>query len=68
MSHAFIIEVHNRTVGIVAGDGRGFRFFSSERVFDSLEGRHFRSARHAEHAARVLVGANGRAQARAQAR
>ena len=55
MSNAYIIEVRNRTAGIVAGDGQGFRFFSSERAFDSLEGRRFRSARHAERAARALV-------------
>lgn len=52
---AFVIEIRNRTAGIVAGDGAGFRFFSSERAFDSLEGRHFRSARHAERAARALL-------------
>ena len=56
MSHAYIIEIRDRTAGIVAGDGRGFRFFSSERAFDKLEGLYFRSARHAERAARALVG------------
>jgi hypothetical protein len=55
MPKAYIIEVHNRTAGIVAGDERGFRFFSSERTFDSLEGREFRSARDAELAARALL-------------
>jgi hypothetical protein len=54
MPKAYIIEVHNRTAGIVARDERGFRFFSSERAFDSLEGREFRSARDAERAARAL--------------
>jgi hypothetical protein len=57
MSKAYIIEVHNRTAGIVTGDERGFRFFSSERVFDRLEGREFRSAREAERAARALLDA-----------
>lgn len=55
MSNAYIIEVRNRTAGIVAGDGHAFRFFSYERAFDQLEGRHFRSARHAERAARALL-------------
>jgi hypothetical protein len=55
MSKAYIIEVQDRTAGIVAGDQRGFRFFSSERMFDSLEGREFRSARDAERAARALL-------------
>ncbi len=64
MSQAYIIEVQNRTAGIVARDERdehGFRFFSSERVFDSLEGRQFRSARDAERAAKSLLSERYRA-------
>ena len=57
MPKAYIIEVRNRTVGIVAGNERGFRFFSSERAFDSLDGHEFRSARDAERAARALLDA-----------
>ena len=56
MSKAYIIEIHDRTAGIVAGDERGFTFFSSERVFDRLDGRDFRSAREAERAARAVLG------------
>ena len=56
MSKAYIIEVHNRTAGIVAGDERGFTFFSSDRAFDRLDGRDFRSAREAERAARAVLG------------
>jgi hypothetical protein len=52
---AYIIEIDDRTAGIVTKDVRGFRFFSSERAFDSLEGREFRSARDAERAARALL-------------
>ena len=55
MSKAYVIEVQNRTAGIVAGDEHGFRFFSSGRDFDRLEGREFRSARDAERAARALL-------------
>jgi hypothetical protein len=55
MSQAYIIEVHTQTAGIVTRSERGFRFFSSERAFDSLEGREFRSARDAERAARALI-------------
>jgi hypothetical protein len=55
MPKAYIIEIHNRTAGIVARDERGFRFFSSERAFDSLDGRKFSSARDAERAARALL-------------
>jgi hypothetical protein len=57
MSKAYIIEVRNRTAGIVTGDEHGFRFFSSERAFDSLEGREFSFARDAERAARALFDA-----------
>lgn len=56
MSKAYIIEVHNRTAGIVAGDERGFTFFSSDRAFDRLDGRDFRSAREAERAAWAVLG------------
>jgi hypothetical protein len=54
MSKAYIIEIRNRTAGIVTAGEHGFRFFSSERTFDSLEGREFSSARDAERAARAL--------------
>jgi hypothetical protein len=55
MSKAYIIEVQDRTAGIVTRDERGFSFFSSERTFDSLEGRRFSTARDAELAARALL-------------
>jgi hypothetical protein len=55
MSKAYVIEVFNQTAGIVVGDERGFRFFSSESAFDSLEGGHFGSARAAERAVRALI-------------
>ncbi|OCK59913.1 hypothetical protein [Bradyrhizobium sp. LMTR 3] len=41
MSQADVIKVSNQTVGIVVREERGFRFFSSERTFDSLDGGHF---------------------------
>jgi hypothetical protein len=58
-SNAYVIEIHDRAAGIVTRDTRGFRFFSSERLFDSLEGRQFRSAREAERAARALLSEEG---------
>jgi len=58
-SSAYIIEIHDRAAGIITRDDRGFRFFSSERLFDSLEGRQFRSAREAERAARALFAERG---------
>ena len=59
-SNAYIIEIHDRAAGIVTRDARGFRFFSSERLFDSLEGRQFRSAREAERAARAVLSERSR--------
>ncbi|MBR0925811.1 hypothetical protein JQ561_04280 [Bradyrhizobium diazoefficiens] len=59
-SNAYIIEIHDRVAGIVTRGQRGFRFFSSERLFDSLEGRQFRSAREAERAARAVLSERGR--------
>jgi len=51
MPRAYIIEVRNRTAGIIAGDEHGFRFFSSERSAD----RNSRpSRREAERAAKAL--------------
>jgi hypothetical protein len=60
MPKTYIIEVRNRTAGIVTGDERGFHFFSAERTFDRLEGREFRSARDAERAATALLDAQRR--------
>ncbi|WP_246510663.1 hypothetical protein [Bradyrhizobium glycinis] len=55
MSRAYVIEISDRTAGIVVADERGFCFFSSERAFDSLDGGHFGSARAAERAVRALL-------------
>ena len=55
MPQAYIIEIEDRTAGIVARDEWGYRFFSSDRNFDGLEGREFRNARDAEKAARALL-------------
>ncbi|MFT4119027.1 hypothetical protein [Bradyrhizobium sp.] len=53
-SNAYIIEINDHAAGIITREERGFRFFSSARLFDSLEGRQFRSAREAERAARAI--------------
>ena len=52
-SQAYVIEVSDRTAGIVVGDSRGFCFFSSDRAFDGLDGGYFGSARAAERAVRA---------------
>ena len=61
MPKAYIIEVRNRIAGIVTRDEEGVRFFSSERIFDSLDGRQFRSARDAERVATALLSQRYRA-------
>lgn len=55
MSNAYIIEVSDRAAGIVVADDSGFRFFSSDRAFDALEGGYFGSARAAERAVKALL-------------
>jgi hypothetical protein len=57
MSEGYSIEdIHGETIGIVVRNesGHGFRFFSSTRAFDGLDGRLFASARAAERAAHDL--------------
>lgn len=66
MPNAYIIEVHNQTAGTVARDEHGFRFFSSERAFERLEGRRFGSARDAERAAKTLFDERRRSTSRPQ--
>jgi hypothetical protein len=56
MSVARVIEIDDLTAGILVPDAPGrFRFFSSNRVFDRLEGRSFRTIREAIRAARDLL-------------
>ncbi|MCC8960785.1 hypothetical protein H8A95_00290 [Bradyrhizobium sp. Pear76] len=52
-SQAYVIEVSDRTAGIVVSDASGFCFFSSDRAFDGLDGGYFGSARAAERAVRA---------------
>ncbi|MGY3534062.1 MULTISPECIES: hypothetical protein [Bradyrhizobium] len=54
-SQAYVIEISDRTAGIVVSDARGFCFFSSDRAFDGLDGGYFGSARAAERAVRALL-------------
>jgi hypothetical protein len=55
MSEGYTVEnAQGETIGIVVRkeSGRGFRFFSSTRAFDSLDGHLFASAQAAQRAAR----------------
>jgi hypothetical protein len=54
MSEGYTVEdIHGETIGIVVRNerGHGFRFFSSARAFDVLDGQIFANARAAERAA-----------------
>jgi hypothetical protein len=42
---ARVIEFGSVTAGIAVPEEGGFRFFSSQRAFDALDGRRFRSLR-----------------------
>ena len=53
--HAFAIEVHGRSAGIVVAERGGFMFFAAERAFQSLERRVFQQVVHAETAAHRLL-------------
>lgn len=55
-----IIEVGETAAGIAVPEGRGVRFFSSARAFDSLDGTLFRDAEQAARAARERSRALGR--------
>ena len=52
MASAHIVEVGDRTAGIVVREHGGFRFFASERALDPLEGALFRTIDQAAPAAR----------------
>ena len=58
--HAFAIEVHGRSVGIVVAERGGFMFFAAERAFQALERRVFKHVSHAEMAARRILDAHAR--------
>jgi hypothetical protein len=57
MSEGYTVEdTQGETIGIVVRkeSGRGFRFFSSARAFDALDGHIFASAEAAQRAARDI--------------
>jgi hypothetical protein len=51
ISTARVIEFGSVTAGIAVPEEGGFRFFSSQRAFDALDGRRFRSIKQATAAA-----------------
>ncbi len=50
-SQAYVIEVQSRSAGIVVRQGHRFYFHAAAAQFSALEGRPFKSPRHAEQAA-----------------
>jgi hypothetical protein len=53
MASAHVIEVGNRTAGIVVREHGGFRFFASERPFQALDGALFRTLDQVDQATRA---------------
>ncbi len=51
MSDAYVIEIGEEAVGIVAREPRGFRFYAAKSSFRPLEGQIFNSAKKAHSAA-----------------
>jgi hypothetical protein len=51
ISTARVIEIGSVTAGVAVPEENGFRFFSSQRPFDALDGRRFRSLKQATAAA-----------------
>ncbi|RVU21570.1 hypothetical protein [Methylobacterium oryzihabitans] len=54
MQSARIVEIGETSAGIVVPEPGGFRFFSAHPDYHALEGRIFRSPRHATRAATEL--------------
>jgi hypothetical protein len=54
MTDAYIIETSTLTAGIVAAQGRGFRFYASHPAMFALEGQVFDSLKAAQKAAEKL--------------
>ena len=62
MSHAYVIEAAGRTAGIAVKVEHGYRFFSSNPEFHTLDGRDFTSLATAERTVvRHASGRGGRA-------
>ena len=55
MTQSYIIEVSSQAAGIVVRSAGGYVFFAASRLFNSLDGRLFRTAREAERAAARLA-------------
>ena len=53
--HAYAIEVHGRSAGIVVAESRGCTFFASDWAFKDLDRRRFRHVGQAERAAEQVL-------------
>lgn len=54
MFDAYIIELGEEAVGLVARDAQGYRFYAAKQSFRALEGQLFHSAENARSAALEL--------------
>lgn len=45
MTDAFVIETPRLTAGIAVRESSGFRFYASDKLFQSLDNREFRALR-----------------------
>ncbi|MGJ0507114.1 MAG: hypothetical protein ACR652_08245 [Methylocystis sp.] len=60
MSHAYLIEIEQDTVGLVIREAEGYRFYATRRSFSLLERNLFDTASAAHHA---VLGIHGPADA-----
>lgn len=60
MSTAYVIEIDEMAAGIVAAEGKGFRFYAAIRAFAGLEGAFFTTPKQAEIAARAHLKKRGK--------
>jgi len=51
MSHAYVVEIGEEPVGIIAREAKVYRFYASKASFRTLNGQVFDNAQKAHHAA-----------------
>ena len=64
MSRAFTVEINHETVGLAVGEDGNFKFFSSTRRFDAIDGHEFTSLAKVNRAARLCHQTRARRQSK----
>ncbi len=59
MSHAYLIEIEQDTVGLIIREAEGFRFYATRRSLSALQTDVFDTAHEAHDAIRALHGRSG---------